>query len=145
MFDKSTDERLSAWLAIRREVEHSCDPFVLISDFWSHAPFVPYNRNIDPYNQKSWPTPWEIIIHNHYDDFTLAVMMAYTVKYTTRYRDSQVEIRSFYKSDKSQMFNLVYIDNTYVLNYRDQLTAVSVSEIPDTLMLHNIVLIKHPS
>ena len=141
MFDKPADEQLSAWLAIRREVETSLSPLTLISEFWSQAPFVPYNRNIDPYNQQSWPTPWEIIIQNQYDDFTRAIMMAYTVKYTNRYRDSQVEIRSFYNADRSQMLNLVYIDNTDVLNYKDQLTPVSITEIPDTLMLDNLVVI----
>jgi hypothetical protein len=76
MFEKSVDDRLSAWVQLRRQVEDTAEPFQLIADFWSAAPFVPYNRNIDPYNRNSWPSPWQIIVDNIYDDFTRAIMMA---------------------------------------------------------------------
>ena len=145
MFDKSTDERLSAWRDLRHDVDHSETPLILISEFWSRAPFIPYNRHIDPYNFNSWPTPWEIIIDNRYDDFTLAIMLAYTVKYTERYKNSVVEIRSCYNDLKTQMFNMVYIDDTYVLNYKDRLTPAHISEIPTTLLLDNLVVLKNSS
>jgi hypothetical protein len=145
MFSKSADERMAAWLELRKQIESSDTPFELIIEFWSHAPFIPYNRLIDPYNQTSWPTPWEILVENKYDDFTIALMMAYSVKYTKRFNKSSVEIRSYFTESKSQMFNLVCIDQEVVLNYMDKPTEVRVSDIPDTLSLDNIVLIKNHS
>jgi hypothetical protein len=145
MFSKSADERLAAWFELRKQVESSDTPFELIIEFWSHAPFIPYNRLIDPYNHTSWPTPWEILVENKYDDFTIALMMAYSVKYTKRFNKSSVEIRSYFTESKSQMFNLVCIDQDVVLNYRDEPTEVRMSDIPDTLSLDNIVLIKNHS
>ena len=136
---------MAAWLELRKQIESSDTPFELIIEFWSHAPFIPYNRLIDPYNQTSWPTPWEILVENKYDDFTIALMMAYSVKYTKRFNKSSVEIRSYFTESKSQMFNLVCIDHEVVLNYMDKPTEVRVSDIPDTLSLDNIVLIKNHS
>jgi hypothetical protein len=136
---------MAAWLELRKQIESSDTPFELIIEFWSHAPFIPYNRLIDPYNQTSWPTPWEILVENKYDDFTIALMMAYSVKYTKRFNKSSVEIRSYFTESKSQMFNLVCIDQEVVLNYMDKPTEVRVSDIPDTLSLDNIVLIKNHS
>lgn len=139
MFPKSSDSRLSAWLDLRKEVELSDTPFSLISEFWSHAPFTQYNKNIDQYNYKSWPTPWEIINENVYDDFTLALMMAYSVKYTSRYEKSHVEIRSFVNDSGTKLYNLVYIDNDVVLNYTN--SPVSTSDIPTDLRLENLTTV----
>lgn len=145
MFSKSADERMAAWLELRKQVEISDVPFEIVIEFWKHAPFIPYNRNIDPYNQTSWPTPWEIIVENKYDDFTIALMMAYTIKYTKRFKESSIEVRSYFTESRSQLFNLVCINDQYVLNYRDNPTEIGVSDIPDTLILDNLILIKNPT
>ena len=80
MFNLEVDDRLSAWAALRRQVEQSDAPFDLVWEFWNKSPFVPYNHKIDPYYQASWPSPWEIIVDNSYDDFTRALMIGQTIK-----------------------------------------------------------------
>jgi hypothetical protein len=64
MFNLPVDERLSEWINHRRHLEETEDPLQDVWDFWHQAPFIPHNRNIDPYYQKSWPSPWEIIEEN---------------------------------------------------------------------------------
>lgn len=142
MFSKSADERITAWLELRKKVEISDIPLELVSEFWSQAPFIPYNRLIDPYNQQSWPTPWEIIIENKYDDFTIALMMAYSIKYTIKYQKSIIEIRRYFSESLSQMYNLVCIDSTFVLNYSNTGQLIRMTNIPETFLLDNIVVIK---
>lgn len=142
MFSKSADDRMAAWLVLRKQVELSSTPLELISEFWSQAPFIPYNRLVDPYNQPSWPTPWEIIIENKYDDFTIALMMAYSIKYTNKYQESNIEIRQYFTESRSQMYNLVCIDSEYVLNYGNTGQVIQVSDIPETFLLDNIVVVK---
>jgi len=145
MFAKSADERMAAWLELRKQVEVSDTPFETVTEFWKHAPFIPYNRNIDPYNYRSWPTPWEIIVENKYDDFTIAIMMAYSLTYTKRFNEASIEIRSYFTQSRNQLFNLVCINDQHVLNYTDHPTEISLSDIPDTLILDNIILIKKPA
>ena len=91
MFNLSPDERLSAWADHRHSLDSSENPLETLIEFWDHPPYVPFNRNVDPYNQRSWPTPWEIIIENKYDDFTKVLMIAWTLKLTATFKDSKIE------------------------------------------------------
>ena len=112
MFNQPVDERLSAWASYRGELDKCKDPLRLTCDFWRFAPFIPYNKDIDPYNQRDWPTPWEIIVENRYDDFTKALMMAWSLKYTKRYKDSKIEIKTLVDCHKNCYYNIVCVDDT---------------------------------
>ena len=76
MFKKPLEERLSDWFHLRSEIEQNDNPYIKNIEFWNQAPMVSYNHIIDQYNKKVWPTPWEIIANNRYDEFTLALMLA---------------------------------------------------------------------
>jgi hypothetical protein len=80
MFEKSVEARLSAWASHRAELDNSEDPLTITWEFWRHSPYIPYNHNIEPFNPRSWPTPWDIIVENKYDDFTKSLMIAWTLK-----------------------------------------------------------------
>ena len=94
MFNRSVEERLTEWIKHRQELDYSNDPLQEVWNFWNQAPFVPHNRNIDPYYEKSWPTPWEIIETNKYDDFTKALMIGWTLKLTKKFKDSKIELEN---------------------------------------------------
>ena len=51
MFDKTIDERLSDWAAFRKTLDTSATPFEDVWEYWKQAPYVPYNHNVDPFNQ----------------------------------------------------------------------------------------------
>lgn len=134
------EDRLTAWSEFRKSLTDSENVLQEIADFWSEVKTIPYNRAIDPYNQPSWPTPWEIIADNVYDDFTLAIMIGYTILLST---NSSVQIRTMVDKSRTKLYNLVYIDDSFVLNY-DRNTVVKAQDIDDSFYLENLVELARP-
>lgn len=143
MFSQSPDERLSMWREFRTSLEESSDPLLDVIQFWSPAPFIAYNHKVDPYNQRSWPTPWEIIIENKYDDFTKALMIGWTLKYTERYSKSNIQLRTIVDNAKNLAYNVVLVDEKWVLNYDDN-QPVDLANVPDSFRLENLVVLDRP-
>lgn len=143
MFNLSPDERLTAWSEHRHNLDSFENPLEVLLEFWDHPPYVPFNRNVDPYNQRSWPTPWQIIIENKYDDFTKVLMMAWTLKLTNKFKDSVIEIKSYTDARKARQYNLVFIDNLYVINYTDN-SINSPNDIPESFQLENLIEVQRP-
>jgi hypothetical protein len=143
MFDKSVDERISEWRSFRIKLGRSKNPFQDVVNFWAFAPYIVYNRKIDPYNKKSWPTPWEIIEDNKYDDFTKALMMAWTLSLTEKFKNSSIEIRTYSDQDKKREYNVVVVDSNTVLNFTDDKCNL-VSDIPESFILENLIQVEQP-
>lgn len=143
MFNKNTDDRLSTWLAFREQLENSNDPFQDTCEFWKNAPFIPYNHNIDPFNRFSWPSPWEIIVNNKYDDFTKALMIGFTIKFTKKFKNTPVEIRTLVDNTKTGRYNIVLIDNMWVLNF-DEDKPILFEKISDSFLLENLIELSYP-
>ena len=143
MFNLSPDERLSAWSEHRHSIDSSPNPLEALIEFWDHPPYVPFNRNVDPYNQRSWPTPWEIVIENKYDDFTKGLMMAWTLKLTDTFKDSKIEIKTYTDAHRARQYNLVCIDDKFVINYTDN-GINAPSDIPESFQLENLIEVCRP-
>ena len=141
MFNQSTDDRLSAWAKHRLCLESSKEPFQETWDFWKSAPFTPYNNKIDPYYQDAWPNPWEIIVHNRYDDFTKSLMIAYSLKLTKRFSNSQINIKILLDNEQKIRYNSVNADYHWFINYRDD-GPVFIETLPQTILLENTIEIK---
>lgn len=141
MFKKSLDDRLSSWAKFRSNLSTSDDPLSEVCKFWNEAPFIPYNKNIDPFNPTSWPTPWDIIAYNKYDDFTKALMIGWTIKYSNLYRNSIVEVKTFLDKSKPAQYNVIFIDSKWVLNYINDKPIIADS-FPDNLFLENLIELK---
>ncbi len=141
MFDKIPDERLSAWAEHRHALDTVPNPLELLIEFWGYPPYVPFNRNVDPYNQRAWPTPWEIIVENKYDDFTKALMMSWTLKLTARSKDVKIELKTY--TDDKRQYNLVVINDEYVVNYKDNVLSTA-ADIPEWFQLENLIEVSRP-
>ena len=137
------EERLGAWTAFRYGLKQSDDILQDIVEFWQNTKTIPFNHRIDPYNQNSWPTPWEIISENIYDDLTLAIIIGYTIKLTDQYKDSKIEIRTLVDIHRTRLYNLVYVDDMYVLNY-DRNQVVDAKCITDSFFIENLVELARP-
>jgi len=138
MFDLSIDERLSSWAQFRNHIETAEDPFNEVWYFWKDAPFIPYNNAVDPYFQFGWPTPWDIIVHNKYDDFTKALMIGYTLKLTKRFEKNIIEIRTLVDKEKLMSYNVICVDNRWAINYNDN-GPILMENIPDSFNVENLV------
>jgi hypothetical protein len=143
MFDLPADDRLSAWVQLRQNLEISNTPFEDVVEFWANSPFVPYNRNVDPFNQRSWPTPWDIIVENQYDDFTRALMMANTLKLSTRFKNDNIMIKTMVDSSQNKSYNIVIINEEKILNYIDN-EVVDIKNLPPTFLLENLIEVNGP-
>jgi hypothetical protein len=141
MFNKSIDDRLSLWAEHRQSLNTSDDPLMETWEFWKHTPFIPFNKNIDPFNHKSWPTPWDIIVHNKYDDFTKSLMIAWSLKYTTRFKEAKIEIKTIVNDSKTCYYNVVCVDNMWAINYSDN-GPIPITDIPESFFIENQVEVK---
>lgn len=143
MFKLPLDQRLNFWLNFRRKLEQSNNPIQETWDLWNSAPFVPNNHNIDPYHSNSWPSPWEIILQNIYDDFTKALMISWTLKMTEIGKNWNIEIHTVVDNQRIRQYNLVYIENNWVLNFQDQ-GPVDKKMIPESFNLENLIKVSAP-
>jgi hypothetical protein len=141
MFEKSIDDRLSDWADFRKKLETSSQPFLDVWEYWRPAPFIQFNHKIDPFNRKSWPTPWDIIVENRYDDFTKSLMIGWTILLTERFKNSQVEIKTLVNDTKTCYYNVVCVDNDLAINYSDN-GPVPLTDLPGSFFIENIVELK---
>lgn len=138
MFNLSTDDRLSSWVRHRASIEESNSPLFDVWKLWKDAPFIPYNKKIDPFYQRGWPTPWDIIVENKYDDFTKALMIVWTLKLTKRFQNSNIDIRISVDTVKNIYYNIICVDNTWVINYSDS-GPILYKDLPDFIKIENII------
>jgi hypothetical protein len=138
MFNKNIDDRLSSWAELRAQLEKSENPLKDTWEFWKNTPFIPYNNKIDPFHQRSWPSPWEIIVDNKYDDFTKALMIGWTLKLTNRFQNDLIEIKTLVDKKRTAYYNIVYVNNEWVINYSDN-GPTSAKDIPDSFSIENLI------
>lgn len=128
VFDLYGTERLNEWRRIRSEIENSNDPYQLVADVWSRAPFV--NPYLDPKNPSEWPDPWRLILDDRFDDLAIPLGMLYTLKLTQRFMETLCEIHiSVSPNNAVQRFILV-VDNKHVLNYEPR-TVITMEQLSD--------------
>lgn len=138
MFKLLAQERLSSWAEFRARLEISPTPLEDVSSLWSAAPWTPYNYKVDPFNKKTWPSPWEILVDNIYDDFTKAIMIGYTIKLTKRFAESRISVKTVVDKSRSVNYNLVSIDDEWLLNYKEH-GPISAIIAPDYFSIENLV------
>jgi hypothetical protein len=143
MFKKEADERLHLWFEFRQSLENSNDPLQDLVDFWEPAPRIPHNSLIDPNHSRAWPTPWEILERNKYDEFTLVLMMGWSLLLTSKYKNSEIEIRIIIDDKSSRVYNVLCVDNLWALNFQDH-TVVELNSVPSLYRVENIVPLKQP-
>lgn len=143
MFNLPIDDRLSSWSKLRADLDQSTQPLEDVWEFWKQAPYIPYNNKIDPYYQASWPSPWDIIVSNRYDDFTKALMIGWTLKLSNRYKDGTIEVKTCLDKHKNSIYNIVDVNNEWVINYVDN-GPIRVENLPDSFSLQNIIELKSP-
>jgi len=143
MFTLSVDDRLSSWAQFRAHLETSPSPLEDTHEFWKSAPFIPYNNRIDPYHQRSWPSPWEIIVDNKYDDFTKAVMMGWTLGLLNRYSLSKIVLKTVVDNIRTINYNIVCVGDDWILNYADN-GPVEAIKLPDYFLVENLVELTTP-
>lgn len=138
MFPDNFYKRIKIWQNLRNDIETAQDPFELLFTFWNA---VPTNTiSTDPYDENTWPDPWEMILQNDYCEFKKILAILYTLQLTERFSSSSFEIHITLDKDKSRYVYLLSVDNTtigiynngYVGYYKQDnlVSQVQYSELP---------------
>lgn len=115
MFDLNETNKLQQWKNFRNSLELSSTAFEDVAQFWSRAPFV--SNYLDPFDSKSWPDPWQLIINNKFDDLGIVLGMCYTLQLTERFKDNKFEIHMSMSQLKKDWRYMLLIDDNTVLNW----------------------------
>jgi len=135
MFDKKFEDRLKLWHDFRASLSNDIDPVQSAIDFWSDAPES--SRNIDPYDESTWPSPWEMIQENSYCEYTKILAVAYTLKLTDRFNDWQPVFKVGLDKRHSRLYYMCIIDD-YVLGF-DPEKSVHIKELPRSIHIQKTI------
>lgn len=115
MFDLNETNKLQQWKNFRNSLEVSSTAFEDVAQFWSRTPFV--SNYLDPFDSKSWPDPWQLILNNKFDDLGIVLGMCYTLQLTERFKDNKFEIHMSMSQLKKDWRYVLLIDDITVLNW----------------------------
>ena len=130
MFDKNNDQRLQAWSEFRKSLETSNTPIQDVLDFYSQSPIV--SIHTDPWDQKIWPQPWELILENQYCSFCTVLGMCYSLQLTDRFKQVPVEIHICIDREDNETYYLLLIEDR-IIGYEPD-THIAKSDLPETII-----------
>jgi len=139
MFDKTYEDRLSSWAAFRASLEHSKDPLQDVIDCYNQAPTV--SIHIDPWDQKNWPDPWQLILENQYCDFARVLGMCYSLQLTDCFTQSSFEIHITTDYKESASYYILIVDKNVIGYYNSTYTAIE--NLPNSLVAQKIYNMPH--
>lgn len=120
MFQLQPEDRMKAWREFRTSIEslplkHALDQ---TAEFWSRAPFVPYN--LDFAQPETWPDPWTLILENVYCDVAKCLGIVYTIALTGHRTNTDIEFRIYKDPNTGYEYNLAWFaQGKYILNMID--------------------------
>ena len=128
MFTKNFAEQMAAWRDFRQSLEDSEDPFRRVLEFYSQAPLT--TISCDPWDRKTWASPWELLEENQYCRFSVVLGMCYSLQLTDRFKTSDFEIHICTFDNLGYVY-LLFVDNM-VLGYEEN-QVVNKKEIREQL------------
>lgn len=134
MVDKKFEDRLAIWRQLRDSLATSNNPIQDVIDYWNDIPQG--QRNADPFDDQTWPDPWEMIEENSYCEFTKILAMAYTLKLSKLYDDWQPVIKIGLDRTQSRMYYMLYLGDQ-VIGF-DEEKSVHISELPKNIHIEKI-------
>lgn len=110
----SPRERLKLWRTMRQQLENIEDDVEVLNtlcEWWKNAPTSV--RVIDPYDNKDWPDPWELIYNDQFDDNVIALGMCYTLELS----GWPCTLQLIQCNKKNEIKLIINVDDEYILNY----------------------------
>lgn len=129
--DTKSKNLLDSWYKFRLHLEKSETPFEDVARYFLSCPRV--RRYTDPYDQTSWPTPWELIVENQYCDFNILLGICYTIQLTERFKSVSPVITLSFDPTSRIVYCLLLIDGK-VFGF-DFDTWVDEASLPTTLVV----------
>ena len=130
MFNLNYEGRLSKWREFRETLEDSPKPINDVVQFYRLAPTV--SIHTDPFNNKTWPGPWELLHENQYCIFCKVLGMCYTLQLTESFKDSKFEIIIARDIESNTRLYILSIDKS-IIGLDDN--YVHVDELPESVII----------
>lgn len=123
-------KRLFDWHQFRDNLENSKNPFDDVHQYFQQFPKVKFYT--DPYDQRTWPTPWELINENEYCQFNIVLGICYTLQLTNRFKDISPTVSISVDNADKVVYYLLFMDDK-VYGY-DLGGWISAKNLPKTLI-----------
>lgn len=114
MFNLSAEDRIREWRRFRLDLpsQNTLQCLESVAKLWATAPMS--SQFLAPDLPETWPTAWELISDNYYDDVGLALGMYYTLFYSEIFSPEDI-MYTVYKQN-TEIINTVTV-HEYVLNF----------------------------
>lgn len=135
MFQLKAEDRLRSWREFRASIELLTTKEALLqtAEFWSGAPFVPYN--LDVTTPSNWPDPWTLIEENTFCDVAKCLGIVYTVMLTQHRDNLDIEFQVYVNPENGYEYNLAnFAQGKYILNMIDG-EVVNIKQIDKKLKM----------
>ena len=106
------EDRLASWSDFRETLETCKDPIQEAINYYDNAPQV--SINTDPWDQSTWPTPWQLVAENQYCNFCKLLGLCYSLQLTNRFTGSKFEIYIGTDTKKSKTVFLLCVDDIVI-------------------------------
>lgn len=126
MVEKDYVSRIKLWRNFRLQLEQSDNPFHDTIMFWNTVPTSTIAA--DPYDNNTWPNPWELLKENTYCEFTKILAIYYTLQLTERFSQSAFEIHIVLDKKESAIKYLLFVDNQIIGYYNDK--SIDANDLP---------------
>jgi len=110
MFNKKFEDRLAIWSSFRDGLGQTEDPIQAAIDFFNKAPLT--SIAADPWDKKTWPTPWELIEENTYCEFVKILAICYTLQLSGCFSRSKFNI--YIASNDQYRYYLLFVDDIVI-------------------------------
>ncbi len=138
VLDKTLEKRLSAWQTLRTHLETTLTPFDDVVNFFNQFPKTKIYT--DPYNQKTWPSPWELIEENEYCSFNLILGICYTLQLCERFQSIKPKITiTIDKKDNSVYYLLFIDDKVYGIPDHEWVNVNDLSKSLTHIKIYNMI------
>lgn len=132
MFNKKTyEERVVEWQEFRNKIEVSSNPIQDAINFYNLAPSV--SIHTDPWDNATWPSPWELVNENQYCGFCKLLGICYSLQLTERFNRKTFEIHIGIDHINTETYYLLFVDDR-VIGYTDEI--ISSKSLPPTIISH---------
>ena len=139
MFKLKAEDRLRSWRDFRSGLDQLTleEALTKTAEFWSGAPFVPYN--LDVARQDEWPDPWTLIEENVYCDVAKCLGIVYTLSLSNHIKDLDIKFCVYQDPNTGYEYNLAWINQgKYILNMIDR-EVLNIEKFEKNLVLRKTI------
>lgn len=131
IFFDTFENRVAAWVNLRKEIETHPDPLNHALSFWNKAPIS--TMTCDPFDRSTWPKAWDLLDENRYCEFSKMLALSYTFSLTDRFGKEPHYLTVVADRKEHEMLYLLRI-NDQVLGY-DYSAVIHEDKLPQHLII----------